>query len=91
VVLLLPALAAPIGEGGLKRAALQVYARDVLCGKGAPASHASAALAPLLQSCNGDDFAAELVPHLERLLRKNPDNVLPAVAALLAAVHTDLR
>ncbi|KAG5182622.1 armadillo-type protein [Tribonema minus] len=78
------------GESGVKRTALQVYVRDVVGGKGAPAPHVSGAWRPFLRRCDREDFATELAPHLERLMRKNPDSVLPAVAVLLSALDLDL-
>jgi hypothetical protein len=70
-----------------------VYSRDVLGGKSPPSPAAAAALAAgLLVHCSTEDFAALLQPPLDKLLRKNPDSVLPAVCSLLSgATALDLR
>ena len=77
---------------GTRRAALEVYARDVLNAKAPPTSATAAGLKYLLAACSNADFEVVLQPQLQKLLRKNPDSILPTVAGFLeSATSMDFR
>ncbi|CAM9326832.1 unnamed protein product, partial [Phaeothamnion confervicola] len=80
------------GGGGVKAAALDWYLREALQARASQqlSPHRLDRLAPLLASLTAADVAEVLQPPLERALKKNPDSVLPAVAALVGQLRVDL-
>ena len=70
-------------------AALELYAKAVL-GTPSPAAAAHLACVHLLSRASGDQFAAHLLPPLQRALKRNPDAAAEATALVLASLRLTL-
>ncbi|CAM9143400.1 unnamed protein product, partial [Chrysoparadoxa australica] len=74
-----------------KQQAVELYIQEALMVKGGLSDSSRLdSFKPLLGSLTEEDFLTHIQPVLEKLLKKNPDSVLPAVRAMVEGLRIDL-